>query len=199
MSDKNSRRMAAIALVILLFLVVAVSLVSQRWVITIQLAASAVIAFNVAYLLWKHLAVKPEDILLDLGRIEGKLAAGGGAAALLIGILQLIGYFIDPATGLQFLASFAFFTSAGGFMLAKSLSKVYATTNGIARFAGLIPWETITAYEWAGEEQQKLTIIATKQPRLRWQIPAQDVAALQAVLQAHATEANSLMLPVSER
>lgn len=190
MSDKNSRR-TIIALAVLLFLVVAASLVSVQWVFAIQLAASAVIVFIVAYLFWKHLTLKPEDILLDLGRIEGKLTAGGGAVALFIGIGQLIGYLIDPATGLQFLASFAFFTSAGGFMLAKSLSKVYATTSGIARFAGLIPWETITAYEWTGEEQQTLTIIATKQPRLRWQIPVQHVAALQALLQAHATEANS--------
>lgn len=186
MSGATVRQMVLVIFLGIAF--VAGLILSSQWLAIIQLICSLIVVGALLYMIWQRFQLKSHDILLDLGRIERKLGAWGGAAALLIGILNLAVYLTEQPADLRQLATFAFFTSGGCFLLATALSNIFITSTGISRFSGFIPWETILNYEWVGEQQQTLLLALKTRARLSWVIPAEQVAAMQSLLQAHAAQ-----------
>jgi hypothetical protein len=193
-AEKYARR---IPIVILLFVLGILafrlldSLIAESWRDILLLLCSIGFIISLIMLMLKRNRIKPDDILLTLGRVESKVMVFGGAIFLFGGLILLPEIYAKGRFNLDYLPRFSFSVTAGCYWLIISLSKVYVTKDGFSRFLGLIPWEQIASYEWGGQNNQILTITSKKRAKLSYQVPVQDKEALFLLMNEMSREAEA--------
>lgn len=193
-AEKVARRIPIAILVFVLVILIfrlLDPLITRSWSTVIQLLCSIILIISLIVLMIKRKRVKPDDILLVLGRVESKAMVFSGAMLLLGGLFLLPELYAKGRFDLDYLPRSSFLVTAGCYWLIVSLSKVYVTKDGFSRFLGIITWEQIANYEWGGQNNQTLIIILMKRGKLSWQVPLPAKEALLSLMSEMSREAEA--------
>ena len=118
------------------------------------------------------LRLRSEDILLDLGRINGSQWLIIGAIHLFFGFNWATEIFTFRYADILQLILPPLYALFGLWAFTKFFSKVYITKQGISRFDGAIKWEQMQGYNWGGRMDGKIRLIIIRANReTSFQIP----------------------------